>query len=133
MTLSSPTTTEEAFSLLTAAAGVFSRIERLSESDLERLRAQTGRLITACAKLSGGRIVGQKLTVTDSRGVSGPATITEVDDETGGFHVHVDWEHTDESGDKAGSYTWFFTAIDAENGGDYGLKLDFGSNDSTAG
>lgn len=53
MNLSSPTTTEEAFSLLTAAAGVFSRIERLSESDLERLRAQNVRLANAYVKLKG--------------------------------------------------------------------------------
>lgn len=53
MTLSSPTTTEEAFSLLTAAAGVFSRIESLSATDVERLGAQAGRINNAYSRLIG--------------------------------------------------------------------------------
>ena len=68
----------------------------------------------------GGRYVGEQITVTDARGVSGPGVVTAVD--SGGFDVDVLFRHTDGDGDTVDQYCWYFLKGRSR---DFGLKLDF--------
>lgn len=67
---------------------------------------------------------GTAITVTDAKGVTGPAVITKVEYD-GAIHVLVHFPHTDSSGDTSDSYEWYFNPEDVQNGGDYGLTLKF--------
>jgi hypothetical protein len=67
-----------------------------------------------------GLYVGEQITVTDARGVSGPGVVTAVD--SGGFDVDVLFRHTDDDGDTVDQYCWYF--LKGQSRG-FGLKLDF--------